>query len=71
MIDAVSSIVMTGRSMNGFDNPEENCTSFPAGVFLPSVPWRCVVGSGGVRRGGAVAIVAKILAVAVIVRSHR
>ena len=34
MIDAVSSIVMTGRRMNGLERPDENWTSLPRGRFF-------------------------------------
>ena len=47
MIDAVSSIVMTGRWMKGRDKPEENCVSFCGVCCFPSlsgageagIPW--------------------------------
>src|SRR2546423_300911 len=45
--DAVNSIVITGRSMNGFESPEENWTSFPPGVFSPATRSRCWRGSPG------------------------
>lgn len=36
---------MTGRLMKGNDKPEENCISFPAGVFRPRcrVAWCAVI----------------------------
>ena len=37
-METVKSMVMTGRRINGSDNPEENCTSLAAGVFWPLLP---------------------------------
>ncbi len=64
MIDAVSSMVMTGRWMNGRDRPEENWTSFFTGVLSLCCPgaslWKAGVGAVG-----------GLILPAVIVRSHR
>ena len=58
MSDAVNSIVMTGRWMNGFERPDENWTSLPPGVFSPETSSRCSPGSpGGAVRLFVVAVV--------------